>query len=144
MAEGEQREEGPQTPMSPDGNSDTTLPINLGSSGYQPNIQAVDRESLRVTGENVPNNTLDETDEQLEEFVVQMAAEIGGEEALAVPGIFTYVSDEDSEDHLEYQDDQDDTGETEEANTGDQHTINEMEEQTVNGNDPPPENAMPQ
>ena len=87
---------------------------------------------------------LDEKDEQLQEFVLQMAAEIGGEEALAVPGIFTYVSDEDSEDHLDYQDDQDDTVETEEANTGDQHTINEMEEQTVNGNDPSPENAMPQ
>ena len=86
---------------------------------------------------------LDETDEQLEEFVVQMAAEIGGEEALAVPGIFTYVSDEDSEDHLDCQDDQDDTGEADEANTGDQHTINEMGEQTANNNDPP-ENAMPQ
>ena len=57
-AEGEQRREAPQTPMSPDENSDTALPTNLGSSGYQPNIQAVDRENLPVTGENVPNNTL--------------------------------------------------------------------------------------
>ena len=57
-AEGEQRGEAPQTPMSPDGNSETTLLTDLGSSGYQPNTQAVDRENLPVTGEEVPNNTI--------------------------------------------------------------------------------------
>ena len=87
---------------------------------------------------------LDKTDEKLEEFVVQMAADIGGEQTFAVPGIFTYESDEDSEDHLDHQDDQEDTGEAEEANTSDQHTINELEEQTVNGNNTPPENSTPQ
>ena len=57
-AEGEQRGEAPQTPVSPDGNSETTLLTHLGSSGYQPNTQAVDRENLPVTGEGATNNTL--------------------------------------------------------------------------------------
>ena len=58
-AEREQQDQQvPQTPMSPDGGSETTLLSHLGSSGYQPNTQAVDREALPVTGEDNSNNVL--------------------------------------------------------------------------------------
>ena len=71
-----------------------------------------------------------------------MAEEMGGEEALAVPGIFTYISDEDSEDHLDYHD-EDDAGDIEEENTGDHNNMHEGEEQEPN-NGSPPEGAIPE
>ena len=64
---------------------------------------------------------LDETNEQLEAFVEEMEANIRGDQTLAIPGLFVYK--EDSEDHLDPEEETDQAGEQEEAEenfTGDQ------------------------
>ena len=63
---------------------------------------------------------LDETNEELEDFVEEMAANIGGDKTLAIPGLFEYQ--EDSEDHLDPEEEPDQAGEqeVEDSFTGDQ------------------------
>ena len=66
-----------------------------------------------------------------------MAKEMGGEE-LATPRTFTYLSDEDSEDHLDHHD-EDNAGEIEQENTGDHDTTIEGGEQEPYHENPPEE-----
>ena len=78
---------------------------------------------------------LDETNEQLEAFVEEMEANIGGDQTLAIPGLFVY--EEDSEDHLDPEEETDqagEQGEVDESTTGDQQPEdNDTQEQ------PPPQ-----
>ena len=73
------------------------------------------------------NSILEETEEQLEEFVTTIARGMGGEE-LATPRMFGTLSDEDSEDHLD-QHYADGAGQTAHEDTGDHDT-------TIEGEDP--------
>ena len=73
-----------------------------------------------------------------------MVADISGGQTLAVPGLFTY--EKDSEDHLDPEDEQQDTGDTEETHTGEQQpqNIHEGTGQTTHDSNPPQDNNPPQ
>ena len=81
------------------------------------------------------NSILEETEEQLEQFVTTMARGIDGQE-LATPRMFGTLSDEDSEDHLDHQY-EDDAGQTAHEDTGDHDTTIEREDPEAHHEDTP-------